>query len=83
MGVERFEVHFLAIFGVDHKVFTCWPKNHECFTCFYLRIYVKIFSDGRRQDFLIDHTVFPNRPKKINDDVFLRKSVNIFSERRR
>ena len=30
-----------------------------------------------------DHKVFPNRPKKINDDVFLRKSVNVFSEGRR
>ena len=32
MGVERFEVHFLAIFWIDHKVFTCCPKNHERFT---------------------------------------------------
>ena len=32
MGVEWFEVHFLAIFWVDHKVFTCCPKNHERFT---------------------------------------------------
>ena len=41
------------------------------------------FSEGRRQDLLSDHKVFPNRPKKINDDVFLRNSVNFFSEGRR
>ena len=32
VGVERFEVHFLAIFWIDHKVFTCWPQTHERFT---------------------------------------------------
>ena len=30
----------------------------------YLRIFVKIFSEGRRQDFSSDHKVFPNQPKK-------------------
>ena len=58
MGVERFEVHFLAIFWVDHKVFTCWPKiTNASHDDFYLRIFVKIFSEGRRQDFLMDHKV--------------------------
>ena len=32
MGVERFEVHFLAIFLVDYKVLISCPKNHERFT---------------------------------------------------
>ena len=32
MGVERCEDHFLAIFWVYHKVFTCCLENHEPFT---------------------------------------------------
>ena len=66
MGVERFEVHFLAIFSVDHKVFTGWQKiTNALHDNFYLRIFVKIFSEGRRQDFSSDHKAFPNQPKKI------------------
>ena len=53
----------------------------------YLRIFVKIFSEGRRQDFSSEHNFFPNQPKKIanasNDDVYLRVSGHIFSEGRR
>ena len=32
---------------------------------FYPRIFVKIFSEGRRQDFSCDHKVFPNWPKNL------------------
>ena len=32
MGVERFEVHFLTLFSIDHKVLPNWPKHRECIT---------------------------------------------------
>jgi len=58
MGVERFEVQSLTLFSIDQKVFPNWPKianaSHDNF---YLRIFVKIFSEARRQDFLMDHKV--------------------------
>ena len=58
MGLERFEAGFLTLFSIDQTVFPNWPKianaSHDDF---YLRIFVKIFPEGRRQDFMTDHKV--------------------------
>ena len=48
MGLERFEVHFRTIFSMDPLN---RPKNlanalHDV----YMRIFVQIFSEGRRQE---------------------------------
>ena len=54
MGVERFVVHFLTFFLIDQKCNQIGKKianaSHDDF---YMRIFVKIFSEGRRQDFLM------------------------------
>ena len=58
MGVERFEVHFLKLFRRIIKFYQIGQKIVEVLhDDFYLRIFVKIFSEGRRQDFLMDHKV--------------------------
>ena len=62
MGVERCEVHFLAIlpfFGYIIKfLHVAWKITNPSHDDIYLRIFVKIFSEGRRQDFSSDHKVF-------------------------
>ena len=52
---------------------------------FYKRIFVKIFSEGRRQDFSIDHKNFQTDQKIANAsnyNVYQKFSVNISSEGR-
>ena len=52
----------------------------------YMTICVKIFSEGRRQDFSIDHKIFQTDQKIANAsnyNVYQKFSVNIFSEGRR
>ena len=49
MGVERFEVHFLTLLSIYLKVIPNFPKiAHALHDDFYQRIFVKIFSEGRR-----------------------------------
>ena len=86
MGIKRLKVHILTLFSLDHKVCSNWPKNviasHEDF---YMRICVKIFSEGRRQDFSIDHKIFQTDQKianTSNDKIYQKYSVYNFSEGR-
>ena len=56
---------FSPFFGYIIKfLHVAWKITNPSHDDIYLRIFVKIFSEGRRQDFSSDHKVFPNQPKK-------------------
>ena len=78
---------FSPFFGYIIKfLHVAWKITNPSHDDIYLRIFVKIFSEGRRQDFSSDHKVFPNQPKKLRMlqmTIYLRISGHIFSEGRR
>ena len=56
---------FWPFFGYIIKfLHVAWKITNPSHDDIYMRIFVKIFSEGRRQDFSSDHKVFPNQPKK-------------------
>ena len=58
---------FWPFFGYIIKfLHVAWKITNPSHDDIYMRIFVKIFSEGRRQDFSSGHKVFPNQPKKIS-----------------
>ena len=72
MGLELFEVHFMTLLSTDHifshnlpnfckYFFRRTSAGKICITCRRpSKKIIRHFSEGRRQDFSIDHKVFSN-----------------------